>query len=111
MILVNSKLNGMLGRTRYTTRFNIDNSSRVLHGALLDSEILAEVYLELIGGRQPDFALSAAHEQAATAGDSTEWRANRRPEPLPSRITEEERAAHDAFLDQMGDKALWKKVS
>ena len=38
-------------------RFNIDNSSRTLHGALLDSEILAEVYLELIGGKQPDFAL------------------------------------------------------
>ena len=42
-------------------RFNIDNSARTLHGALLDSEILAEVYLELIGGRQPDFGLSDAH--------------------------------------------------
>jgi DNA polymerase-3 subunit epsilon len=44
-------------------RFNIDNSSRTLHGALLDSEILAEVYLELIGGRQPDFGLSNAPAQ------------------------------------------------
>ncbi|MGB1209076.1 MAG: DNA polymerase III subunit epsilon, partial [Paracoccaceae bacterium] len=40
-------------------RFNIDNGARTLHGALLDSEILADVYLELIGGRQPDFGLSA----------------------------------------------------
>ena len=44
-------------------RFGIDNSARTLHGALLDSEILADVYLELIGGRQPDFALSASQAQ------------------------------------------------
>jgi DNA polymerase-3 subunit epsilon len=93
-------------------RFNIDNSARTLHGALLDSEILAEVYLELIGGRQPDFALSASTTvsiSGETAGTG-EWRPKPRPEPLPSRLTEKERAAHDAFVAQMGDGALWKKL-
>jgi len=66
-------------------RFSIDNSSRTLHGALLDSEILAEVYLELIGGRQPDFALS--NQPQATAGQSDQsWSASARPNPLPSRV-------------------------
>jgi DNA polymerase-3 subunit epsilon len=88
-------------------RFNIDNSNRVLHGALLDSEILAEVYLELIGGRQPDFGLATA---AAGNGGAVEddWRPQARSSPLPARITAEEQAAHDAFVEKMGDGALWK---
>ena len=87
-------------------RFGIDNSSRTLHGALLDSEILAEVYLELIGGRQPDFGLA---EVKAGKGEETTgtWRAYRRPEPLPPRITEAEREAHEAFTSKLGDTALW----
>ena len=48
-------------------RFGIDNTSRTLHGALLDSEILAEVYLELIGGRQPDFALARTAQQTTVS--------------------------------------------
>ena len=92
-------------------RYGIDNSARTLHGALLDSEILAEVYLELIGGRQPDFALASTAEVKAGGPSSDAWRATKRSNPLGSLITEEERAAHDAFLAQMGDKALWKKVS
>ncbi|MGH1464051.1 MAG: DNA polymerase III subunit epsilon [Cognatishimia sp.] len=92
-------------------RFNIDNSNRTLHGALLDSEILAEVYLELIGGRQPDFALasSTGASNGAAAGD--DWRAPPRATPLPSRLTAEEQAAHTAFVDKMGEEALWKKLS
>ncbi|RYG91321.1 DNA polymerase III subunit epsilon [Loktanella sp. IMCC34160] len=93
-------------------RFGIDNSSRTLHGALLDSEILADVYLELIGGRQPDFALQATPQQGgrsdASAGGGA-WRAYKRPNPLPSRITEKEAAAHAAFVEALGDGALWKK--
>ena len=89
-------------------RFNIDNSSRTLHGALLDSEILAEVYLELIGGRQPDFALSANQGNAGSAGHDGAWRIPPRPEPLSPRITEKERAAHTAFVESLGDSALWK---
>ena len=93
-------------------RFGIDNSAREKHGALLDCELLAEVYLELIGGRQPDFVLAtaaaqtAAHQRATQAG-----RAKVRPSPLPSRLTEEEQAAHQAFLAKMGDSAVWLKRS
>lgn len=90
-------------------RFGIDNSSRTLHGALLDSEILAEVYLELIGGRQPDFALSSSPE-AKTDNIEKSWSPAPRSESLPSRLTKEESAAHSAFVDQLGDGALWRKV-
>ncbi|MEM1373468.1 MAG: DNA polymerase III subunit epsilon [Pseudomonadota bacterium] len=89
-------------------RFNIDNSARTLHGALLDSEILAEVYLELIGGKQPDFALSS--RDAKTSVGATTWRAEPRPNALPDRLTEEERAAHDAFVEKLGDGAIWKRL-
>src|SRR6056297_2382625 len=91
-------------------RFAIDNSARTLHGALLDSEILAEVYLQLIGGRQPDFALGADPRagRGVPGGDrETAWRPAPRPHPLPPRLTEAERAAHEAFVAAMGDKALW----
>ncbi len=87
-------------------RFGIDNSARTLHGALLDSEILAEVYLELIGGRQPDFGLS--HQRAATSsGGSDEWRPSARPNPLPPRITDDEKSAHQAFVEKLGEDRLW----
>ncbi|MET4102649.1 DNA polymerase-3 subunit epsilon [Roseovarius sp. MBR-78] len=93
-------------------RFGIDNTARTLHGALLDSEILAEVYLELIGGRQPDFALSA--EQGATrvksGGNSpANWRPEPRSRPLAPRLTEAERAAHEDFVAAMGEGALWAR--
>ena len=93
-------------------RFGIDNSMREKHGALLDSEILAEVYLELIGGRQPDFGLSVGGS-GRSEGDSGEpaWRPRPRPEPLPARITKEEAAAHAAFVDSLGDGAVWKKFA
>lgn len=89
-------------------RFGIDNSNRVLHGALLDSEILAEVYLELIGGRQPDFGLSSASAGAAGGGD--DWRPAPRTAELPPRITEDERAAHKAFVEKLGENALWTRA-
>ncbi|SIS51030.1 DNA polymerase-3 subunit epsilon [Roseivivax lentus] len=91
-------------------RFNIDNSSRTLHGALLDSEILAEVYLELIGGKQPDFGLSTAQSGARSAGTETDWRPKRRDTPLPPRITDSEKAAHAAFVEKLGEDALWRKL-
>ena len=90
-------------------RFNIDNSSRTLHGALLDSEILAEVYLELIGGKQPDFALSVNETKSAGSAVDSEWRPERRATPLPARITESEKAAHAAFVEKLGESALWNK--
>ena len=91
-------------------RFGVDNSAREKHGALLDSEILAEVYLELIGGRQPDFVLAtAAQNKRDDSTAATTWRPRPRPEPLPSRATHEEAAAHAAFVAKLGDGAIWRK--
>ena len=94
-------------------RFGVDNSAREKHGALLDSEILAEVYLELVGGRQPDFGLSTAAQQANTSAARTEndWRPRPRPVPLAPRLTEDEAAAHAAFVGKLGDAAIWTKRS
>ncbi len=90
-------------------RFGIDNASRTLHGALLDSEILAEVYLELIGGRQPDFGL-ATSSGSQNGGSDVAWTPKPRPAPLASRLTEAEAATHDAFVaKELGDAALWLK--
>ncbi len=89
-------------------RFDIDNSARTLHGALLDSEILAEVYLELIGGRQPDFGLQSTATVGAGPRDAT-WVVPKRPNPLPARVTEAESAAHNAFLETLGDDVIWRK--
>ncbi|MBO9463838.1 DNA polymerase III subunit epsilon [Tropicibacter sp. R15_0] len=91
-------------------RFNIDNSNRTLHGALLDSEILADVYLELIGGKQPDFGLAPVEETSNSARTETNWRPEPRPTPLPSRLSEKEKAAHAAFVEKLGDEALWSKT-
>jgi DNA polymerase III subunit epsilon len=92
-------------------RFGVDNSMREKHGALLDSEILAEVYLELIGGRQPDFALATAAETKARddTASGTDWRPRPRPEPLPSRLTPDEAATHEAFIAKLGAAAIWAK--
>ncbi len=91
-------------------RFGIDNSSRTLHGALLDSEILAEVYLELIGGRQPDFALGQTVQITAQDQTGTQWRPRPRPVPLAAKLTADEAAAHAAFVVKLGD-ALWSKLT
>lgn len=89
-------------------RFGIDNGARTLHGALLDSEILAEVYLELIGGRQPDFGLSGNDRQSNSAsGPSDAWTPKPRPAPLPPRISDAEQQAHAKFVAGLGDKTLW----
>jgi DNA polymerase-3 subunit epsilon len=92
-------------------RFGIDNSARTLHGALLDSEILAEVYLELIGGRQPVLVLGTKNSSSEDTSGMTGWRPAPRTEPLPSRLSEAEAASHSAFIDAMGDSALWKRLN
>ena len=89
-------------------RFSIDNSARTLHGALLDSEILAEVYLELIGGRQPGLVLSSTEQTVVGTTEDT-WTIPPRPNPLPDRISATEKAAHDAFVEKLGADALWQR--
>lgn len=89
-------------------RYSIDNSKRTKHGALLDSELLAEVYLELIGGRQTALILEASVTKKAATIVAAQI-AQQRPVPLPSRLTEEERAAHAAFVAGLGEHALWKQ--
>jgi DNA polymerase III subunit epsilon len=89
-------------------RYGIDNSRRTKHGALLDSELLAEVYLELIGGRQTALILEASRTRKVTA-TVTAAIVQQRPAPLPARLTPEERQAHAAFVAALGENALWKQ--
>jgi len=91
-------------------RFNISLADRQLHGALIDARLLAEVYLELQGGRERKLELShAVAVQAVSAAVQGSYGA--RPRALASRITAEERAAHEAFVHgKLKDKALWHKV-
>lgn len=91
-------------------RFGVDNSAREKHGALLDSEILAEVYLELIGGRQPDFALSSQPTQRQSR-TTTSWRPQPRSNPLLPRLTEDEARRHAEFVETLGEKAIWRTYS
>lgn len=87
--------------------YGIDTSKRTLHGALLDSEILADVYLELIGGRQVGLALVA--ETRVQTGITIEIApARQRPLPLPSRLTQAELAAHASLVGTLGADALWQ---
>lgn len=87
-------------------RFGVDNSSRTKHGALLDSELLAEVYLELVGGRQPDLAFAAIPTGPRPASLDA-WSPPPRPRPLSPRITRTEAAAHAAFVTELGAAARW----
>jgi len=99
------------------SRYGIDNSKRVKHGALLDAEILAEVYLELIGGRQTALGLIMDTEDVGDTGDGgvfepgvlPKFNAKPRPVPLGSLISEAEAKAHAEFISGMGDDAIWKK--
>ena len=97
-------------------RFGVDLSARTRHGALLDCELLAEVYLELTGGRQPDFALAApAAADGPRGGPATsapeDWRPGPRPRPLAPRLTEAERAAHAEMVASLGEGALWRRYA
>jgi len=86
-------------------RYNIDLSRRTKHGALLDAELLAEVYIELTGKRQT--ALSLIDTSALSATNVIAI-VKVREVPLPPRVTDAEREAHLAFVGTLGDKAIWK---
>ncbi len=85
-------------------RFDISLESRTFHGALLDSQLLASVYLELLGGRARSFEFN---DNQGGAGAMARADAKQRPTPLPSQITEEERVAHAKFLEELGEGKIW----
>jgi DNA polymerase-3 subunit epsilon len=88
-------------------RFGVDLSARAKHGALLDAQLTAEIYLELIGGRQRGFMLAPV-EIAAAGSQSGHKAARQRPEKLEPRITEAELTAHADFVArELGEKSLW----
>ena len=90
-------------------RFNISLDERKSkgHGAMLDVELLAQVYLELLGGKQPGLELVA--KSTGTSGVVLKRQpATPRPVALPSRLSDDERSRHDALIASLGDKAIWK---
>ncbi len=91
-------------------RFNIDNSARTLHGALLDSEILAEVYLELLGGRQTGLTLDAS-DGDDNNGDLTSVKniQKKKRDPRVFEIPQDELDAHSKMIETLGEKAVWNK--
>ena len=93
-------------------RYGIDNSHRTKHGALLDAELLAEVYIEMRGGRQAALTLETAMQGAREEGGTSTAHAEigARPRPLRSRLTEAEKEAHRAFMARLGDEPLWVKL-
>jgi DNA polymerase-3 subunit epsilon len=87
-------------------RYAIDNSRRARHGALVDAELLAAVYLVLVGGRQASLTLAATTRVLPIAARGAAVR-RARPEPLPSRLTPAEAEAHAALVASLGESALW----
>lgn len=88
-------------------RYGIDNSRRTKHGALLDAELLAEVYLELIGGRQTALSLAATPVTPKKVIRESRAAAGPRPVALALRLTEDEKTRHAAMVKSLGTNALW----
>ncbi|MDP3460587.1 MAG: DNA polymerase III subunit epsilon [Hyphomonas sp.] len=89
-------------------RFDISLESRTFHGALLDSQLLASVYLELLGGRTRAFSFEGGDGDASRAARPP---ALQRPAPLASSATADELAAHAALVEKLGAGALWKAIT
>jgi DNA polymerase III subunit epsilon len=87
-------------------RYGIDNSHRTKHGALLDAELLAEVYVELIGGRQASLILVDTSRSVAATGNGGAI-VLPRPVPIAPRLSEDELAVHAQFVARLGEKAIW----
>lgn len=92
-------------------RYNVDNAHRTKHGALLDAELLAEVYIEMNGGRQAALLLDTQPgEPEKQSGETAALTFRRqRPSPLPSRLDAEAIARHRTFVDALGESALWNR--
>ncbi len=89
-------------------RFGIDNSKRTKHGALLDAELLADVYLEMIGGKQTNFGLmeNRSTTKITIAVSNTQY--TQRPHTLHPRLNADDEARHSMAIATLGDGALWK---
>ena len=90
-------------------RFFVDNSNRSLHGALLDSELLAEVYLELVGGKEPDLELSTNTIKKNNSSQNRTLNVSARKNKLKSRITNIDEKNHRDFLASLPKESLWLK--
>jgi len=88
-------------------RYGVDTSKRTKHGALLDASLLAEVYVELVGGRQASLILVEGG-RGASARRNADTTAQQRPEPLPPRLTDAELETHAHFIAGLGDKSIWQ---
>jgi DNA polymerase-3 subunit epsilon len=87
-------------------RYGIDSTRRKKHGALLDAELLAEVYIELIGGKQPALVL-AEMRRSDTSHLTANGPSRPRPTILPARVTDIEKLAHERFIATLGAPSLW----
>jgi len=92
-------------------RYRIDLSERTKHGALLDSELLARVYMELIGGTQAALGLEEALGAGPALQHGAKANVRSRPEPLPPRLTTAEERAHRAFIGELGAPAVWQSYA
>ena len=89
-------------------RYRVDNSRRTKHGALLDAELLAEVYVELIGARQAMLGLAEAASDMADARGAMAA-ARGRPRPLAARVSDADRLAHRTFVATLGATPIWQE--
>lgn len=90
-------------------RYGVNNSARSKHGALLDCQLLAEVYIELIGARQPNLNLIEKRAQPKPSGTLTAGPVKSRTTTLPSRLTEAEKSAHAIAVEELGSNNLWAR--
>ncbi|WP_438276848.1 DNA polymerase III subunit epsilon [Nitrobacter sp.] len=91
------------------SRYAIDNSRRTKHGALLDAELLAEVYIDLIGARQSQLIL--VESVSRQSGGTLDMPRRQRPAPLAPRVTDADRIAHRDFIATLGEKAIWMEFA
>lgn len=92
--------------------YGIDNSHRTKHGALLDSELLAEVYIEMLGGRQAALGLTSVDNRRQTTEITEVIEISyERPKPLAARLSAVEAEGHGRLVARLGSKAIWSKYS
>jgi DNA polymerase-3 subunit epsilon len=92
-------------------RYGIDNSRRRKHGALLDAELLSEVYIELIGGKQPTLTLADVPRDRQAAAAAARRLIAPRPHALPTRLTLQEIADHEQMIESLGAASLWRIIA